>query len=51
MKNELSRAMASADVKVRYDTQCKRVLSQKEILARILARTVIIKYSVSFFNI
>ena len=40
MKNELSRAMASADVKVRYDTQCKRVLSQKEILARILARTV-----------
>ena len=38
MKNELSRAMASADVKVRYDTQCKRVLSQKEILARILAR-------------
>lgn len=32
MKNELSRAMASADVKVRYDTQCKRVLSQKESL-------------------
>lgn len=40
MENELSRAIASADVKVRYDTQCKRVLSQKEILARILARTV-----------
>ena len=31
MKNELSRAMASADVKVRYDTQCKRVLSQKSL--------------------
>ena len=27
MENELSRAIASADVKVRYDTQCKRVLT------------------------
>lgn len=40
MENELSRALSCADEKIQYDTQCKRVLSQKEILARILARTV-----------
>lgn len=39
MRNELSRALSSADVKVQYDTQCKRVLSQKQILAWILKHT------------
>ena len=40
MNNELSRELSYAKEKVRYDTQCKRVLSQKEILAWILKRTV-----------
>lgn len=40
MINESFEKISLNDAKVRYDAQCKRVLSQKEILARILARTV-----------
>ena len=40
MNNELSRELSYAKEKVQYDTQCKRVLSQKQILAWILRRTV-----------
>lgn len=40
MKTELSRELSIANEKVQYDTQCKRVLSQKEILAWIIKRTV-----------
>ena len=40
MNNELSRELSYAKEKVQYDTQCKRVLSQKQILAWILKRTV-----------
>lgn len=40
MNNELSRDLSYAKEKVQYDTQCKRVLSQKEILAWVLKRTV-----------
>lgn len=40
MENELSKALSVAEAKVRYDTQCKRVLSQKEVLAWILKNTV-----------
>ena len=40
MKNELSRELSIANEKVQYDTQCKRVLSQKIILAWIIQRTV-----------
>ena len=40
MTNEFSENLSLNDVKARYDAQCKRVLSQKEILAWILARTV-----------
>ena len=40
MSNELLRELSIADDKVQYDTQCKRVLSQKEILAWIMRRTV-----------
>lgn len=39
MENELSKALSAADVKVRYDAQCKRVLSRKEVLAWILKYT------------
>ena len=40
MMNELARDLSYAKEKVQYDTQCKQVLSQKEILAWILQRTV-----------
>ncbi|MEF2953875.1 MAG: hypothetical protein U0O33_05220 [Blautia sp.] len=40
MMNELSRDLSYAKEKVQYDAQCKQVLSQKEILAWILQRTV-----------
>ena len=40
MNNELSRELSYAKEKVQYDTQCKRVLSKKQILAWILKRTV-----------
>ena len=40
MINELSKELSYAKEKVQYDTQCKRVLSQKQILAWILKRTV-----------
>lgn len=40
MKTELSRNLSNANEKVQYDTQCKRVLSQKIILAWIIQRTV-----------
>ena len=36
MQSELSKTIDVADVKAQYDAQCKRVLSQREILARIL---------------
>ena len=36
MESALSKAIDVADVKAQYDAQCKRVLSQREILARIL---------------
>ena len=36
MENELSKAISLAQAKSQYDTQCKRVLSQKEVLAWIL---------------
>lgn len=36
MESELSKTIDVADVKAQYDAQCKRVLSQREILARIL---------------
>ena len=36
MESELSKTIDMADVKAQYDAQCKRVLSQREILARIL---------------
>lgn len=38
MENELSKALSHE--KIRYDAQCKRVLSQKVILAWILQKTV-----------
>ena len=40
MMNELARDLSYAKEKIQYDTQCKQVLSQKEILAWILQRTV-----------
>lgn len=40
MNNELSKELSYAKEKIQYDTQCKRVLSQKQILAWILKRTV-----------
>lgn len=39
MQNELSKALSAADTKVQYDAQCRRVLSQKEVLAWILKNT------------
>lgn len=39
MQNELSKALSAADTKVQYDVQCRRVLSQKEVLAWILKNT------------
>lgn len=39
MQNELSKALSMAEAKVQYDTQCRRVLSQKEVLAWILKNT------------
>lgn len=39
MKNELARELACADEKVQYDTQCKKILGQKMILAWILKYT------------
>ena len=39
-KMELARDLSYAKEKIQYDTQCKQVLSQKEILAWILQRTV-----------
>lgn len=38
MKNELSRDLSNAANKIQYDTQCKKVLSEKIILAWILKR-------------
>ena len=38
MQSELSKTIDVADVKAQYDAQCKRVLSQREILARIQRR-------------
>lgn len=40
MMNELARNLSYAKEKVQYDAQCKQILSQKEILAWILQRTV-----------
>ncbi len=40
MNNELSKELSYAKEKVQYDTQCKRVLSQRQVLAWILKRTV-----------
>lgn len=40
MQNELGRAIDYANLKIQYDTQCKKVLAQKPILARILQGTV-----------
>ena len=40
MGNGLLKELSIADSKIQYDTQCKRVLSQKEILAWIMKRTV-----------
>ncbi len=40
MGNGLAREVSLAEAKAKYDAQCKRVLSQKEILAWILRRTV-----------
>ena len=40
MQNELGRAIDYSNLKIQYDTQCKKVLAQKPILARILLGTV-----------
>lgn len=40
MQNELGRAIDYSNLKIQYDTQCKKVLAQKPILARILQGTV-----------
>ena len=39
MVNELSKALSVAEMKVRYDVQCRKVLAQKEVLAWILKNT------------
>lgn len=38
MENELAKNLRIADAKIQYDTQCKKVLSDKQILAHILKR-------------
>lgn len=38
MENELAKTLRIADAKIQYDTQCKKVLSDKQILAHILKR-------------
>lgn len=39
MKNELAKDIVRGDEKLRYDTQCKKVLANKTILAWILKHT------------